>query len=66
MTDSTRFKILLFASTTLVGLILSYSIIQEYVVFDIDAYLQRRSYYERVISKKGLSLHKGLYWKEKQ
>jgi len=66
MKDPQQFKILIIASTILVILSLTYSILQEYVMPDVEGYLQRRLIYERVISKKGLSLHKGLYWKEKE
>ncbi len=66
MTDTTRFRILTASSTALVVLICVYAVLQEYIMPDMEGYLQRKSYYERVIQKKGLSLQKGLYWKEKE
>ncbi len=66
MTDKKKFTILMYAVTALTILVLSYAVLQEYVMPDLGAYVQRRFYYERTISKKGLSLHKGMYWKEKE
>jgi hypothetical protein len=66
MKDERKLKLLLLTSVTLTISILAYSILQEYVMPDIEGYLQRKNYYERTISKKGLSLHKGMYWKEKE
>ena len=53
-------------TTTLVVFMLLYNIFQEYFMTEIGEYLQRRIYYQSVIAKKGLSLHKGMYWKEKE
>jgi len=66
MNDTRKFNILILITTILIIFILSYSIFQEYFMTEVGGYLQRRFYYERVISKKGLSLHKGMYWKEKE
>lgn len=66
MNDTRKFTTFAIVTTLLTVLILFYAILQEYVMPDLEGYLQRKSYYERVISKKGLGLHKGLYWKEKQ
>ena len=66
MTDIRKFRLLAILTTILVVLILSYNIFQEYFMSGIGGYIQRRIYYERTISKKGLSLHKGMYWKEKE
>ena len=69
MTDAKKFKILIFITTVLTFLILSYNVLQEYFIPEIEGYLegrQRQIYYEKVISEKGLSLHKGMYWKEKE
>ena len=52
--------------TTLTVLTISYNVLQKYVMPDIEGYWQRKLYYERVISKKGLTLQKGMYWKEKK
>ncbi len=64
MTESNKFKTLLYGTLALVVLVLSYNLFQEQVLPDLAAYVQRRLHYERVISKKGLSLHQGMYWKE--
>lgn len=66
MNDTGKFRVLIAVAASLVVLILAYAIAQEYLLPDIEGYLQRKSYYERVITKKGLNLHKGLYWKEKR
>ncbi|MBI4709552.1 MAG: hypothetical protein HY806_06105 [Nitrospirae bacterium] len=65
MTDIKKFKILIIATATLIALTLSYNILQEHLMPGIEGYLERKVYYENVISKKGLSLHKGMYWREK-
>jgi len=66
MTDTCKFRMLTIFSAALIGLSLFSTILQEYVIPDWESYLQRKTYYDRAISKKGLSLHPGLYWKEKQ
>ncbi|MFA4828477.1 MAG: hypothetical protein WC855_11865 [Thermodesulfovibrionales bacterium] len=66
MTDKKKFKILATLATVLTVLILSYNVLSEYFMPEIEGYLERRIYYEKVISKKGLSMHKGMYWKEKE
>jgi len=66
MTDEKRFRILLSSAALLTVAAISYNVLQEYVMPDIEGYWQRRLYYERVISKKGLTLHKGMYWKEEK
>jgi hypothetical protein len=65
MTDSRKAKLLLAITTALVALVILYSVLQDFMLPDVEGYVQRRSYYERTISKKGLSEHKGMYWKEK-
>jgi hypothetical protein len=66
MNETKKFYALIAAATSLIVVALAYTIAQEYILPDIEGYLERKSYYERTISKKGLDLHKGLYWKEKQ
>ena len=61
-----KFKILLAVSTVLIFSALAYNIFEEVFFRDIEGYVQRRLYYERVISRKGLDLHKGMHWKEKK
>lgn len=66
MTDEKKSRILLPSAALLTVAAISYNILHEYVMPDIEGYWQRRLYYERVISKKGLTLRKGMYWKEKK
>lgn len=66
MTDEKKFRILLSLAALLTVAIISYNVLHEYVMPDIEGYWQRRLYYERVISKRGLTLHKGMYWNEKK
>jgi len=66
LNDIRKFRLLAILTTTLIVLILSYNVISEYFMPEIEGYLERRIYYEKVISKKGLSMHKGMYWKEKE
>lgn len=66
MTDEKKFRILLSSAALLTVAAISYNVLQEYVMPDIEGYWQRRLYYERVISKRRLTLHKGMYWNEKK
>ena len=63
MVDEKKFKVLITASTLVCLLLLAGTMLQEQVT-GIAQYAERRLYYEKTISKKDLSLHKGLYWKE--
>jgi len=65
MNDEKKFRMAGIVSTAVVVLVLAYAMIQEHLMPDVENYLQRKSYFESVLSKKGLSLHKGMYWKEK-
>jgi hypothetical protein len=66
MNDKKKSQMLIAAAASLVVLVLAWTILQEHIMPDVEGYLQRKSYYERVISEKGLELRKGMYWKEKQ
>ncbi len=66
MTDTKKFTVFIKIMAALVALVLTYNIFQEYIMTGVGDYVKRRMYYERVISKKGLTLHKGMYWKEKE
>lgn len=66
MTDTGKFRILLSITTALTILALAYNVFQEHFMSDIEGYMKRRLYYDRVISKKDLSLHEGMYWREKE
>jgi hypothetical protein len=63
MNDTIKFRILMALTAILAFSVLAFNILQEYWLPDMEGYLQRRLYYERVISKKGTSLHKGMHWK---
>jgi hypothetical protein len=64
MKDEKKFRMLIIISTLLIVFILSHNIFQEYFMTEIGGYLKRRIYYENVISKKGLTLHKAKYWRK--
>lgn len=66
MTDAKKFRILILITTALTVLVISFNLLQEYIMPEIEGYLERRIYYERVITKKGLGLHKGMHWREKE
>jgi hypothetical protein len=65
VSDEKKFTILAIALALVCFLVLATTVLQEQVA-GIGQYIERRAYYEKTISKKGLSLHKGLYWKEKE
>jgi hypothetical protein len=64
MTDERKFRITLILSAVLVFTILSYNMAEEFFFSEIGSYLKRRIYFERVISKKGIDLHEGKYWRK--
>ena len=64
MKDDRKFRFTIIISLLLVVCILSYNIIHEYYAAEIGSYLARRAYYEKVISKKGLTLHKAKFWRK--
>jgi len=66
MPDARKFHILMYAAATLTLLILAYNVSQDLFMPGIEGYIKRRLYFEQVISKKGLDLHKGMHWKEKE
>ena len=64
MKDQGKFRLCIVFSTVLILFILSHNILQEYLKTEVGGYLKRRVYFEKVISKQGLTLHKGKYWKK--
>lgn len=66
MSETRKFKIAVIAGVALSILALSYNAAQEYIASEIGGYVKRRAYYASVISKKDLSMHRGMHWKEKK
>ncbi len=66
MRDEKKFKLVTAVSLVVCVLAILYNIASEYLIPDMEGYIQRKLYYERVISKKGLSLHKAQYWREEK
>lgn len=64
--DIKKAKLLTACSAALVGLVLAYNLIEDYVSPILEGYVQRRIYYETVISKKRLSEHRAMFWKEQK
>jgi hypothetical protein len=62
MRDESKFRFAVVLATLLCTLAVAYNVAQEYFIPDLEAYVKRRLYYEQVISKKGLSLHRAEYW----
>ncbi|MFN3739427.1 MAG: hypothetical protein ACK4TF_01985 [Thermodesulfovibrionales bacterium] len=62
MKDEKKFGLFIGISVLLIIISLLFNVFGERFSKDIGSYLERRFYYERVISKKGLSLHRALYW----
>jgi hypothetical protein len=65
MKDERKFRVAVVIAAVLCVLTVAYNVASEYFIPDIEAYVKRRLYYEQVISKKGLSLHRAEYWSEK-
>lgn len=66
MKDEKKFRLFIGVSVLLIMISLLFNIFGERFSKDIGSYLERRFYYERVISKKGLSLHRALYWRQEK
>ena len=66
MRDEKKFKLLTAVSLAVCVLAVLYNVASEYIIPDMESYIQRKLYYERVISKKGLSLHRAQYWREEK
>jgi len=66
MSDLKKFYVLIFFSILLVIFIIINNLLEERLSRDLLSYLERRYYYERVISKKGLSLERARYWREEK
>lgn len=64
MKDERKFRLAIALGAILCVLAIAYNIAGEYILPDIESYIERRVYYERIISKKGLSLHRAEYWRE--
>ena len=61
--DDRRFKIFMASVILLITIIISYNVLAEYIASGPFQYFKRKMYYERVISKRGLSLHRAKYWR---
>lgn len=64
MKDERKFRLTIALGAILCIMAIAYNISGEYILPDIESYIKRRVYYERVISKKGLSLRRADYWRE--
>lgn len=64
MKDERRFGVLLSVSFLICLLAIAYNVAGLDLAGEAKGYVKRRLYYESVISKKGLSLHRGQYWRK--
>ena len=62
MDDAVKLRMAVVLVASLCVLSFAYNVTSEYILPDIEGYLKRRLYYETVISKKGLSMHRTTYW----
>jgi len=66
MTDRNKATALISGAAVLVLLVLSSNVFLDDYLAGLGERARRRLHYENAIRKKGLDLHKGLYWKEKE
>ena len=66
MTDQRKFNVAMIAGVVLIAMVLASNTVLEPLLAGLGERMKRRSHYEEVISQKGLSLHRGVFWKEKQ
>ena len=64
--DRNRFLALIGSALVLVLLVLASNSFLDRYVADVRERARRQAHFEKVIQKKGLGLHKGMYWKEKE
>jgi hypothetical protein len=64
MREEKKFKLTVILVSALCVLGIAYNVVSEYLLPDIEGYVKRRFHFERVISKKGLSMHEAEYWRE--
>jgi hypothetical protein len=65
MTDRRKFNVAMITGVVLVAAVLASNTVLEPLLTGLGERMKRRSHYEDVISRKGLSLHRGVFWKEK-
>ena len=66
MNDRRKFLVLAVFTVLLAAGSIASSVFGEYFRTEIFDYLKRKAYYEKSIAPKGLDLHKGMYWQEKE
>ena len=66
LSSDRRFGALVWGAGLICVLALLYNIASAYFLPDLEAYVARRVYYERVISEKDLSMHKARHWKAEE
>ncbi|MEK6742076.1 MAG: hypothetical protein AABZ15_00535 [Nitrospirota bacterium] len=66
MTDQNKSTLLLSGASVLVLLVLSSNVFLDDYLAGLGERARRRMHYENTIQKRGLDLHKGMYWKEKE
>lgn len=66
MTDQNKLTVLLGSAAVLVVLVLSSNAFLDDYLAGLGERVRRRLHYENAIQKKGLELHRGMYWKEKE
>lgn len=64
MSDEKKFRIAAILSSVLVVLCLANAVFQEHFAHELFGYMKRHIYYSRIVSKRGLSLHEGQYWRK--
>ena len=66
VTDRGKFSVLLAVVACLAILQVAYDSVLAPVVSGFSERARRREHYEKAVTGKGLSLHPGMYWKEKE
>jgi len=66
MTDQNKFTLLTCGAAALVLLVLASNAFLGDYLAGLGEQARRRLHYENTIQKKGLDLHKGMYWKDKE
>jgi hypothetical protein len=62
--DDRKFRIAIVVSTLFVLAVLFFNVFQEHITTGLGGYIKRRIYYEKVIKKSGVPLHRAKYWRQ--
>lgn len=64
MKDAVKCRVLTVCMAVLCVLAVAYAAVEEFVLPDVQQYLQRKLYYEQTLKDKGLSMEPARHWRK--